>query len=166
MIIGLDFDSNHCLHSSGWQRCCSPGRNLWRNHHTGSVRLTLDRCWYQPFHHHNFPFMNISLLCFFLCTFYTSPQVWMDCLSVVRSIKRTVLSSQSGAVCSKLVTSIHQSWLSQKMRMFLHVTLVSASRSGLQIIKPKCLSTHHCDLMHIQCLIIYFSLNSMASCRS
>lgn len=48
--------------------------------------------------------------------------------SAVCSIKRMEPSLQSGAVSSKSATPTHLNWLSQKMQMFLHATLVSASR--------------------------------------
>lgn len=58
----------------------------------------------------------------------------MACQIAVHNIKRMEQSLQSGAACWRSVTPIRVNWQSQRMQMFWHVTPVSASRSGLNII--------------------------------
>lgn len=77
-------------YSSGWQGCCPPGRNLWRNHHTGSDTDNSDHCR----HHSHSPKESIlqDKLSIFFLTFSTG----LDGLS-----ERCAQYKKDGAVFAK-----------------------------------------------------------------
>lgn len=138
--------SHPLLATSGRQRCCSPGRNRRRNHHTGSDSSTL--------------LLRPSIYGCAVTVSKCLPQGWTDYQSVARSTKRMERPSQSGAVCLKSATPIPPGWPSWPTPTFSRVTAASASRWG-----PHGLMFERPDWDRLSWLSSHV-LVSMASCPS